>query len=365
MSPKPLLLIVEDDPLVMATLEMLLVDEGYEVQTATDGQVALDLLLAGAKPALILSDIRMPKKNGYELLRSVRNLAAFDDVPFIFLSAKAAVADVRTGLAMGADDYIPKPFEPEDALGSIRVRLERAERIRHAREDRTKFLMRYLPHEIRTPLTGLLGYADLMAETAREGRGLSLEETEQYSTNLKASGHRLMLLMDTFTLWLELDGRLRDQGPRDTVRRSGWLAQMLASAVWTAERYGRERDLSLDVAPAALEIPDGFLHRVVAQLVDNACKFTLPRTPLHLHGRMTDSGYRLTMVDQGPGIAPKFIPQIGTFHQFERSEAEQQGIGLGLAICTLFARSVNGEFFIRNHADPRGVEAGFTFHASE
>ena len=68
MNAKPLLLIAEDDPLIIATLEMLLTGEGYEVLTATDGQVALDLLLAGAKPALILSDIRMPNKNGYELL---------------------------------------------------------------------------------------------------------------------------------------------------------------------------------------------------------------------------------------------------------------------------------------------------------
>ena len=364
MNAKPLLLIAEDDPLIIATLEMLLTGEGYEVLTATDGQVALDLLLAGAKPALILSDIRMPNKNGYELLRSVRSLPAFDDVPFIFLSAKAAMDDVRTGLAMGADDYIPKPFEPTDALGSIRVRLERAERIRHTREEQTRYLLRYLPHEIRTPLTGLLGYADLISETAREGRGLTPEETRQFATNLKASGNRLMAMMDTFTLWLELDARVREASPRNPVSNSGWREQVLASATWTAERYGRERDLSLNVAPAALNIPDGFMHRVVAQLVDNACKFTLPRTPIHLFGQMTPTGYQLTMVDHGPGIAEGFIPQIGTFRQSDRGHAEQQGIGLGLATCTLFAQMVNCAFFIRNH-EGRGVEAGFTFHATQ
>lgn len=364
MNAKPLLLIAEDDPLIIATLEMLLTGEGYEVQTATDGQVALDLLQAGAKPALILSDIRMPNKNGYELLRSVRSLPAFDDVPFIFLSAKAAVDDVRTGLAMGADDYIPKPFEPTDALGSIRVRLDRAERIRRTREEQTRYLLRYLPHEIRTPLTGLLGYAELMQETAREGRGLTPEETRQYATNLKASGSRLMAMMDTFTLWLELDGRVRDPSPRKATVTAGWREQVLAAATWAAERYGRERDLSLNVAPAALEIPDGFMHRVVAQLVDNACKFTLPRTPIHLFGQMTPTGYQLTMVDHGPGIAEGFIPQIGTFRQSDRGHAEQQGIGLGLATCTLFAQMVNCAFFIRNH-EGRGVEAGFTFHATQ
>ncbi|MEI6106005.1 MAG: response regulator [Opitutae bacterium] len=137
MNPKPLLLIVEDDPLIRATLEMLLLDEGYEVLSAPDGQVALDLLLAGAKPAMILSDIRMPNKNGHELLQSLRQLPAFDDVPFVFLSAKAAVSDVCTGMVMGADDYISKPFDPVTALESIRVRLALAKRIRSARREPT------------------------------------------------------------------------------------------------------------------------------------------------------------------------------------------------------------------------------------
>jgi two-component system response regulator MprA len=119
----PKILVVEDDPSVRDALERALGFEGYNVDTARDGGVALSMLRDMA-PDLIMLDVMMPYVDGIEVCRRIR--AKGDRVPILMLTAKAAVGDRVEGLDAGADDYVTKPFALDELLARIRALLRRS-----------------------------------------------------------------------------------------------------------------------------------------------------------------------------------------------------------------------------------------------
>lgn len=115
------ILIVEDEEKIARFVELELKHEGYAVEKAADGRTGLDLALCGGFD-LILLDIMLPELNGIEVIRRIRKTS---DVPVIMLTARDAVMDKVSGLDMGADDYITKPFAIEELLARIRVTLRK------------------------------------------------------------------------------------------------------------------------------------------------------------------------------------------------------------------------------------------------
>lgn len=108
-------LIVDDEPRILKFLELKLKASGYKVLTASNGFEALEQAEA-QEPNLVVLDVLMPKKDGFETLRELR---AFSAVPVIILSAKEADTDKVKGLELGADDYLAKPFSPEELIARI------------------------------------------------------------------------------------------------------------------------------------------------------------------------------------------------------------------------------------------------------
>lgn len=116
-------LVVDDDPPSVKMISFLLREEGYEVITAGNGAEALRLI-EEASPDLVILDVMMPHMDGLEVCRRIRQRT---DLPIIFLSAKGETADRVTGLNLGADDYLPKPFEPAELLARVRAVMRRVE----------------------------------------------------------------------------------------------------------------------------------------------------------------------------------------------------------------------------------------------
>jgi two-component system, OmpR family, response regulator MtrA len=115
-------LIIEDDPDTQQMLTMILSSEGYDVLSAGNGPLGLELLRKMG-PELVLLDWMLPDMEGPEVLRRARE---FSSVPVIMLTAKTAPSDKVAGLDSGADDYLAKPFEPEELLARIRAQIRRA-----------------------------------------------------------------------------------------------------------------------------------------------------------------------------------------------------------------------------------------------
>jgi DNA-binding response OmpR family regulator len=116
------ILIIEDDPVMLRGLKDNFEFEGYHVQTAADGDTGLKIALA-AQPALIVLDVMLPKVNGYELCRFLRQERI--EAPIIMLTAKAQESDVVLGLKLGADDYVTKPFSIKELLARVEAFLRR------------------------------------------------------------------------------------------------------------------------------------------------------------------------------------------------------------------------------------------------
>jgi len=117
-------LVVEDDPVIRANVLELLIEEGFEVIAAQDGADGIALSKARV-PDLVVCDIALPKLDGYAVLQAIREDPAIASTPFIFLTAKAERADMRTGMNLGADDYLTKPFTANDLLSAVRIRMRR------------------------------------------------------------------------------------------------------------------------------------------------------------------------------------------------------------------------------------------------
>jgi DNA-binding response OmpR family regulator len=121
------ILIVDDEAHIRALLEQTfeeLEDEGVELLTAVDGDAAV-ALVAAERPDLVFLDVMIPRRNGYEVCQAVRSDLGLTDVTIVLLTAKGQDADRERGLAAGADEFLTKPFDPDELLDLARARLTR------------------------------------------------------------------------------------------------------------------------------------------------------------------------------------------------------------------------------------------------
>jgi DNA-binding response OmpR family regulator len=112
------ILIVDDEPNILLSLQFLMKKAGYDVRTAQDGEQAL-AEIARAKPDLVLLDVMMPKLDGFTVCQRIRATPAWQDVRIIMLTARGRDVEREKGLALGADDYITKPFSTKDAIDRV------------------------------------------------------------------------------------------------------------------------------------------------------------------------------------------------------------------------------------------------------
>ena len=116
------ILIVDDEPNIVISLEFLMKKEGFEIAVAADGDEAL-AKVASFKPDLVLLDVMMPKKSGFEVCEALRADPANAGLQIVMLTAKGRDTEVAKGLAIGADAYVTKPFSTKDLLAKVKSML--------------------------------------------------------------------------------------------------------------------------------------------------------------------------------------------------------------------------------------------------
>lgn len=130
------ILVIEDNAEVRENLEEILELSGYEVLTAEDGKLGVEIALK-EMPDLVLCDVMMPRLDGFGVLNILSKKSSTADIPFVFLTAKTEKSDFRRGMNLGADDYVTKPFYKDELLTVIETRLRKSEQIRK-KFDRTE-----------------------------------------------------------------------------------------------------------------------------------------------------------------------------------------------------------------------------------
>jgi len=341
------ILIVEDDFIVRDNLEKLLNEEGYNAKSAEDGLEALNILQTDL-PDLIISDIMMPNVDGYEFLQDLRATSRTELLPVIFLSAKSDRASMRTGMDLGADDYISKPFSADELLTAIGVRLKKHKNYERIIDDMKENICKYVPHELRTPLVSILGYSDLLLEDLES---LSTVEFKEMVTRIKKSGMRLSEWIEKFIFYTEvkLNNNLFKSNPMNglevcEINEKIWEDNYFNNRAW----IDRVSDIVINVEEERLKIKRANLEFIILELVENAAKFSKPGTQINIEGVKTDSHYKLTFSDYGIGFEKEEIEKVAAFKQFHRNNLQQNGNGLGLTIVNNILQMYKGEMKIQS-----------------
>jgi len=346
MSRRKILVIEDVHYLRNDVLEMLRY-EGYDVAGAENGINGIKVVQE-FMPDLIICDIMMPGLDGYEVLEKLRADPATRTIPFIFLTAKTDRPDVRRGMALGANDYITKPFYSNELLDTIKARLaekDEHERIADAKVTQvTQSISTSLPHELRTPLNSIIGFSDmLIAEYA----SVSPEHILEWAQFINEGGIRLYRLVENYLAYVRAEATLRTptyvQASRQ--KRTPKPNQVVEfQALNTAQMHKRMSDLKLKLdANCALAAGEEDLMTLVSELVDNAFKFSKEKGgEVLVKTHVEDDRFVLTVIDHGHGMKQEDIKNIGAYVQFERFFYEQPGVGLGLTICKRLVEIYNG-----------------------
>jgi two-component system sensor histidine kinase/response regulator len=329
------ILVIDDEEYLRDMVKIALTDRGYQVVEASNGADGIELARREL-PDLILCDVRMERVDGYLTLATLHNEPATAAIPFILMTGLADTAGMRHGMELGADDYLPKPFTIEGLYAAVDARLKKARATREQAEQALVALRNnislMLPHEMRTPLNGIIGFAELLNASADT---MTPEEVAEMGQGIYESGKRLQRLVDNFLVYVQLE-IAADDPVQTAALRSKTTAQadrvVSGSAAASAAAVGRAADLKLELASLAVPMVEEYLAKVTEELVQNALKFSKPGTPVTVKLAESSAGIALVVNDRGSGLSPDEIARIGAYMQFKRQSREQQGAGLGLII---------------------------------
>ena len=349
------ILIIEDEEPIRNILRDLLEMSGYEVSVAADGASGLRLVDAGAD--LVLCDLNMPGMSGFAVLEQLRQKPGCATVPFIFLTAQADRATHRQGMALGADDYVTKPFTAEEILGAIKGRLGRhrslQERVETLMDERKREVSADWSHELMTPLYGVLGGLELIEA---EGGNLSPSDLKDLLGLIRAGAERQQRLSRQLVRHFELQRVLNGFQPGGVFRcDAGAVAGAAARRVAAEEK--READLRLETEPGEVAVPQLYLTDAVGELVSNACRFSAAGQAIVVRGFKRGADYVIEVVDEGPGMTSEQRATVGAFVRFQQAAAPKQGLGLGLAIASAVAKIGRGKLTLDAGSGARGLVA--------
>lgn len=351
MAKTPTILIIDDEEGMRVVVRTVLESEGFNVAEASNGEEGLAAVLE-LRPDLVLCDIEMPRKDGYEVLRMFLESGAAP-IPFIFLSGRSARTDMRKGMNLGADDFLTKPFTGDELRAAVSTRLKLREHLdadaERKMDELRESITTSVPHELRTPLTGILGFAHVLEEQAKE---LSPEEISELANHIVDSGNRLQMTLEKFWTFTELAIKARDPKVQETLRNEelpGVHAFIRVLAKTKAQDHHRESDLTLNLSERmTARVSSLHLTRILEETLENAFKFSEAGTPVTVTAGFKEGYCVLRVEDHGRGMEEDQIQAIGGFMQFERRRHEQQGLGLGLSIAREIARLYGGDVTIES-----------------
>ena len=356
-------LIIEDEIDILENVSELLALEGFDILTASNGFEGVKVALAH-QPDLIVSDIKMPELDGYGVLLELRNDPRTSTTPFIFLTARADRESMRHGMELGADDYLMKPFEPQELIKAVRTRLQKQQQLLEDQNLRLSKLrnniVQAVPHELRTPLTGILGCAEYLLMDYEDIEPRRIHDTAQI---ILRSGRRLQKIIENYVLYAQIEVTLADE-ERVTAMRQERLdyPEVVIRQVCEelAEQADRQDDLHLDVAPATLGISPDNLQKIIREIVDNAFRFSTKDSKIEIQSSINHRGYTVSINDHGRGMKAEDTRNIGAYNQFDREFYEHQGLGLGLIIAKRLTEIHGGKFDL-NSVLNEGTTVTLTF----
>ena len=348
---KDKILVVDDVFDNLLVLEAVLEDNDYEIHLVEDSKIALTMV-EESPPDIILLDVMMPEVDGYEFTRCIRQNPALPFIPILLLTAHYE-SSVVEGLDAGADDFIRKPFDPDELHARVRSLL----RLKHSIDERdhmanlrTDFVSRFT-HDLRIPLVA----SNRVLKLLLSGRFCEVSpQLEEIIDTMIGSNQDLLEMVNTL---LEV---YRHEAGCKTLKISPCNIQELVSEV-TQELtpLAEEKGLvvNIDKGDASTIMGDRVeLRRVLTNIIGNAIKFT-DKGSVDIHSYLTPADVTIDIQDTGPGISKQ--DQAILFERFRQGKHQRSGSGLGLYLSRCIIEAHQGTIDVTSEP---GQGSTFTIH---
>lgn len=350
-STEATILVVDDEPRNVLLLQDLLEVRGYTVWTAADGVEGLALARARG-PDVILLDLMMPRLSGFDVCRQLKADQQTAMIPVLLVTSLDARQDRLAGIGAGANDFITKPIDSGDLLlrvknavttkrlyDQVARQVRQLQELEAARDTLTHMIV----HDLRSPLTGLQGYLDLLKTVAADGN----PEVLEFAREAHVIAGQLKDLVSQVLDVSRLESGQMPLSPKETD-----LVPLLPAAVASLgpAPSGVRVAYQVPEQPVVVACDPDLVSRVVVNLVGNAFKFT-PAGGEVCIGLGADNGrVRLTVTDSGPGIPAEFREMI--FEKFGQAPGGHKTVarstGLGLTFCKLAVEAHGGRIGVES-----------------
>lgn len=338
------ILIVDDDKLNVMILEEIL-QEKFSLAKAYSGKEAIEKA-EEFKPDIVLLDIMMPQMDGYEVCRKLKENRTLSFVKIILISAKNMLSERLQGYDVGADDYIVKPFEPEEVLAKVKVflRLKSTEDINRAKEN----LLNLFSHETRTPLNAIIGFATILLNS----KNLNRQELES-ANHILESGQQLLDFVNKTILLNDFK-----KGNKTGNMQKLDLMEIVHTSLADAQKNATGKKLKVKkIFPDYKIFSDAdreLLLFSIKCLIDNAIKFSPENGPVEISVSEDEKNLILKICDSGPGIETHRLNQIFSEFSIEDIEHHDRGHGLSLALVKHIADLHGGQVMAENNSEKPG-----------
>lgn len=359
------ILVVDDSQQIRCVVEEILALNGFEVTTAANGKDALNVI-SRLRPNIIICDVMMPEFNGFQVFNAVQRNPEWSNIPFLFLTAISDKSGIRTAKEMGCDDYIVKPFDPEELLSAIRGKLLNAHRRRISFETEMssyrKRIIQTLSHEFRTPLVSVSTGTELLLDQFEK---LSAQNVRKLLNAIKKGGLRLQELVENFIIIQQVESGKAEENFRK-YRNKKDLSAIITSTLEEMRSHYPKISFNYLAAESTygyvVDIFENHFNDVLHRLVDNGVKFSGDESPIEIKIGSDYEHVWVTVRDYGPGMpmdSLELAQQL--FFQIDRDKTEQQGCGLGLSIASAYISINKGELLFHHPKDGTGLEVMVRF----
>jgi len=377
-SSEARILIVEDDPATIKLMEAQLRGEGYSVDSVRDGGQAA-AKVSEVSPDLVLLDIMLPKKSGFEVCKQIKGNEATSSVPVIMVTALTDMESRVKGIAVGADDFLSRPVDKTELVARVKSLLrigklnkELAKGLLSARESGEKLQMQQrvlksmsaqlmqashlkyefivsMSHALRTPLNVIIGFSEMLQDGLV---GELNEKQEKYVQNIRESGRELHQLISNVVDVFKLDtGKV----PLETTEFQ--LRDVIDSVLAGYESIAQEKRITVtvEVAPDVLRIcaDPQKLATILDKLFSNAFMFTPDRGRVDVTAEEQEDHVRICVADSGGGLSPEDCERV--FLEFYRVPGSGApagaGSGLGLAIAKKLVMMHGGDIWAESQGE--------------
>ena len=340
MKTNPKILVVDDEELNRSLMEAMLLPLGYEVIFAKDGVEALEVVKESS-PDVILLDIMMPKMDGYEVARRLKEDEATKIIPIVMVTALKEVGDRVKALEAGATDFLTKPVDRTE----VRARVSSLVQVKDYQEElnrSNKELEQFayvVSHDLREPLRMVTSFAQSLEKRYKE----KLDKTaDEYINFIVDGAARMQRLIDDILLYSRVSTRAK---PFEPVEMENILMTVLSNLSVAIDEA--KADITSDLLPA-INADTSQMGQVLQNLIANAIKFSKPgeRPAVHISARKENKEWVFSVKDNGIGIDPELFGRLFVLFQRLHTQDQYPGTGIGLAVTKKIVERHGGRIWI-------------------